>query len=30
MNIALPSPRQCWIGLAGLLSGMATAALLLA
>lgn len=30
MNIALPSLRQCWIGFAGLLSGMATAALLLA
>ena len=30
MNIALPSPRQTLIALAGLLSGMASALLLLA
>ena len=30
MNIALPSLRHCWIGVAGLMSGMATALLLLA
>lgn len=30
MNIALPSPRHWIVGLAGLLSGMATALLFLA